>query len=103
MANPQILTIKIPHLLRDTGNMNLQKIELPRAYEVDLKVQITTTNGKEPTTAVKARLEAAALEVFVYYEKIIKEEAKKLDKKIVKLLNCWMVLLLKLIRTKQKS
>ena len=37
MANPQILTIKIPHLLRDTGNMNLQKIELPQAYKVDLK------------------------------------------------------------------
>ena len=81
------LPVKVPHLLRDTGNMNLQKIELPRAYEVDLKVQITTKNGKEPPTAVKTRLDAAALEVFVYYEKIIKEEAKKLDKKIVKLLD----------------
>ena len=86
MATTYTLPIKIPHLLRDTGKINLQKIELPRAYEVDLKIQITTKKEKLPKTVI-TRLEAAAFKVFENYEKVIKEEAIILDKKIVKLLD----------------
>ena len=80
------LTVKVPHLLRDVGNMKLETIVLPKAFKVDLTVSIITKNGEKPTGTRSKRLENEAFKVLEKYEQVIKTEAKILDKKITNLM-----------------
>ena len=80
------LTVKVPHLLRNVGNMKLETIVLPKAFKVDLTVSIITKNGEKPTGTVLKRLGDAADKVLEHYEQVIKTEAKILDKKITNLM-----------------
>ncbi|MCU9849883.1 hypothetical protein OEZ60_17940 [Defluviimonas sp. WL0024] len=68
---------------------NLQYIEIPK-YRVDVEVEVTTkgtlrTPDPAPSTALK-RLEEAGMAELERYEKVIKEEAVKLDAKIATLM-----------------
>ena len=81
------LPVKVPHLLRDVGNMKLETIVLPKAFKVDLTVGITTKNGEKPAGTVIKRLGDVANKVLEVYEEKIKTEAKVLDKKITNLMN----------------
>ena len=80
------LTVKVPHLLRDVGNMKLETIVLPKAFKVDLTVSIITKNGEKPTGTRSKRLENEAFKVLEKYEQVIKTEAKILDKTITNLM-----------------
>ena len=76
------LTVKVPHLLRDVGNMKLETIVLPKAFKVDLTVSIITKNGEKPTGTRSKRLENEAFKVLEKYEQVIKMRRKYSTKQL---------------------